>query len=201
MLISPPPPRINVNDFDLVLDGNSLVAFMTQSGNSSAYATLGGGGRTKQNFGVSAQTTSDMLADAVSQIDSQYAPSKILIAWEVRNDIYFGASAEIAVARLRQYCLARRTVGYRILAIGCLPTIATPPSYSVQDFYARLTEANRLMRRDWRNYCDGWVDPDAIQGLQNPSDLAAYFDGVHLTPSGYSLLFAAVNAELARLRR
>jgi lysophospholipase L1-like esterase len=201
MLIALPPPRIDVGDFDLVLDGNSLVAFMAQPGNSSVYAGLGGLGRAKQNFGVSGQTTIDMVADAVSQIDSQYAPSKILIVWEVRNDIFFGATVSGALARLEQYCLGRRSVGYRVLVIGCLPSIATPSTYTASEFNQRIAEANRLMRRDWRNYCDGFVDVEAITGLQNPADTSVYSDGIHLNAAGYALLFPAVNLELSRLRR
>jgi len=199
MLIALPPPRIDIGDFDLVLDGNSLVAFMPNQ--TSAYASLGAPGRAKQNYGVSGQTTAAMIADAPAQIDSQYSINKILVAWEVRNDLYFGTPVSDAIERIRQYCLGRKSAGYRILLIGCLPTIANPPSYSAQDFYARLVEANRLMRRDWRNYCDGWVDVEAIPGLADPADPAIYFDGVHLTSAGYVLLFAQVNLELQRLRR
>jgi len=201
MLITPIPGLLNLSTHDLVLDGNSLVLNMGQPGNTAVYATLGGAGRAKQNYGIGGQSTINMLSDAASQIDAQYAANKLLVVWEVRNDIFFGASVSGALARLAQYCIGRRSVGYRVLVIGCLPSIATPSTYTASEFNQRIVEANRLIRRDWRNYCDGFVDVEAIAGLQNPADTSVYSDGIHLNAAGYSLLFPAVNLELSRLRR
>jgi hypothetical protein len=200
MLITPVPARLDLNATDLILDGNSLVENMANSGNAIAYATLGGINRAKQNFGVGGQTTLNMLTDAVSQIDSQYVANKVLIVWEIRNHLVSGVDLPTALSTLSQYCLGRRSAGYRVLVIGCIPTTRTPPDLS-PSFNLLLSEANRLIRRDWRNYCDGFVDVEAIAGLQNPADTSTYSDGIHLNAAGYSLLFPAVNLELSRLRR
>jgi lysophospholipase L1-like esterase len=201
MLITPNPARVDLSTRNLILDGNSLVANMLDPSNTTVYASLGPPDRIKQNFGVGGQTTASMITDAVTQIDTEYTPNKILIVWEVRNDIFFGATTTTAIGRLTQYCQGRKNTGYTVLVIGCLPSIATPSTYTASEFNSRITEANRLMRRDWRNYCDGFVDVETITGLQNPANTSVYSDGVHLNTSGYGLLFPAINTELSRLRR
>jgi lysophospholipase L1-like esterase len=200
MIISPIVRRINPTKFDLVLDGNSLVAYMSTY---SSYSNLGAPGRSKQNFGVGAQHTLNMISDATTQIDTQVSANKILIAWEVRNDLYFGRTVSEALENIQVYCQGRRAAGYKIVLIGCLPTVinVSPGGQSNAQFGVTLAEANGRMRRDWQNFADAFVDISLIPGLSDPNDTTTYTDKIHLSDSGYALLYPEVNKAIARIRR
>jgi lysophospholipase L1-like esterase len=179
---------------DLVLDGNSLIEYMTQVGNTASYATLGAPGRTKQNFGVAGQTTTQMQTDAVAQIDSLNKTNKVLIVWEYLNDAFFGATAVQAAANMRQYCISRRTAGWRVLLL-------TTPATINSGLDTKLVLIDKLVKNSWQEYANGLLDVRSIPELANAARTDMYYDNVHLSNAGYMILYRHLNEALRSLRK
>jgi hypothetical protein len=196
--------RINLNTTDLVLDGNSLFAYLLNPENAAIYSQLGGSGRTKQNFAVGGQTTADMTADAAAQIDLQVAANKVLVVWEIRNHLYTGATLQQAKDAIRGYCLARKSAGWRrILLLNCSVTTGgfAINNTGLGTYEAALVDCNNWLAANYRDFADGLLDTREIAGLQNPADTSAFYDGIHLSTQGYEYLVPAINAALTRMRR
>jgi lysophospholipase L1-like esterase len=179
----------------VVFDGNSLVAgqgaprwhgFADETMRSLGWAYR------SDRFGVGAQTTAAMLADAESQIDRCYSPGAVLVVWEVTNDLYFGATAEEAVDRLEVYCLARKRAGFRVVVLNVLPR-----SDADDRFEARRISANQLIASRWTNFADACVDVAAIPELSRPNP-EHFADGTHLNHRGAEIAGKAVAGAINR---
>jgi hypothetical protein len=200
-------PGRKLEETDLVLDGNSLFDYWDNPENSASYATLGGPLRTKQNFGVGGQTTAQMAADAAAQIDSTYSPGKVLLVWELRNHLYFGNSVAACVAAMRNYCLARKAVGWQIVLLGTTPASGVNGGYGSSEygtpaeFNANLLLIDAAIAAGYREYADRYIAVRQIPGLGDSTNSAIFYDGVHLTNAGYALLAPVINREIRRLRR
>jgi lysophospholipase L1-like esterase len=206
-----------VTNASIIADGNSLTA--------GAYATgvsnYGGwpqmlqdkanySGATIQNFAVSGQTLTQMLSDAATQIDTAAVDGvrNILIAWELRNEIFYNGSVASAIAKYWQYVDARRATGKfdKIVAMGTTPSDITnfgaSPS-AVTDFgddgasfSAKVDDANAIVAADWPTHADAFVD------LRQASDLAPWsadvsWDGTHLFAHGYATVRDLVDAAIS----
>jgi lysophospholipase L1-like esterase len=200
---------LDIADFStaalLVCDGNSLTAghgLTTSESYPAQLSALIGAGWDTRNVGVSAQTTQDMQSDAVAQIDALYSGSRlknVLVAWEITNDLYFGASAGDALTHFKDYCADRRVAGFTVVAVTVLPRSegGTPGGF----------EASRAtVNAELRNLANMGVYWDAVFDLAadgrlgdagDEQDLTYYLnDDVHINAAGCEILASG----LARTR-
>lgn len=178
----------------LVLDGNSLTAFVGYPGMLPALLRPGFT-TTIINYAVSGQTTINMLSDAVTQIDTTANKAKsynILFMWEGINDLFFGATANAAYNRIVEYCNGRRAYGFKVLVGTLTPrTNAGTPS----DYEAKRLEVNTLIRANYTTFSDGMVDigGDANLGATGASNNTTYYyDLVHMTTAGNQIVAGLV---------
>lgn len=177
----------------VVCDGNSLTAgFAAPPGQSypDQLANLLGGRYYVTNVGVGAQATPAMIADFVVEMGPLYKPlrSSIYIAWEVGNDILFGATDVVAVANMWTLCDMASAMGYLPIVVTVTPRVSFNPT---QEAYR--VSANAMLREQWPSHTVGLIDPALDLRLVDPTDETWYHtDHIHLNPTGY-----AVIAELA----
>lgn len=120
MVSSTPPPVYTLGDANIVADGNS---YFTNYGGTCAPSIMmtlspfATNGATMQNFGVSAQQTSQMLGDVYSQVISTFKSGvmNIIIFQEGGNDIYYNGRVDSAIARVLRYCSIVRAAGFKII--------------------------------------------------------------------------------------
>lgn len=156
------------------------------------------------NYGVGGQTTAQMLADAASQVDIPLNKDKsynIVFCWEGINDLYYNATIQQCFDNIKNYCLARRAYGFKVVVGSLTPrtNIGTPADYEQK----RLA-VNDLIRANYTTFADALVDigGDANMGVTGASANTTYYeDLVHFTTTGYTivanLLATAVNGLLA----
>lgn len=181
----------------VVFDGNSLTVGDGSTGGADYPAQVmiylnPYGAYTKYNYGVGGQKTTDMAADAAAQIDILYSAGNaqnILVAWEVTNDLFFGASAATAYANIVSYCQARQAVGFQVVVLTVLPrsNVGTPGS-----FEADRQTVNTSIRANWSTFADALADVAADTRIGDSGDEinVAYYDGslVHLGNEGYGVV-------------
>lgn len=191
----------------IVFDGNSQT--VGQNGGSVNYPTQTlealAAGHTQSNLGVGGQTTPQMTADGVAQVDPLYAAvtSEALFVWEGTNDLYFGASAATALANLVSYCTARKAAGWKVVLLTVLPrtNAGTPAGFEasrlavnadLRSAFPRLSALYPRVRRAGAgtSWADVLVDVAGISALASPADTTYYVDLVHLTVAGDTLIAA-----------
>lgn len=195
----------------LVCDGNSLTAG-SQSTTGYDYPcqlqTLVGTEYEVVSFGVSSQTTADMIADAAGQVDPLYSSSNAgnwCVMWEGTNDIFFDASSATAYANIVDYCEDRRAAGYKV-AVGTImprgnwPGASTIPGDAAAkeaEFEVRRAAVNADIRANWSSFADAIVDIAADDRFDDYND-TTYFaaDKVHLNDTGYGVVAALVQSAL-----
>lgn len=178
----------------IVFDGNSLTvgygASLSFDYPSQMLIILNDGSWTGQNFGVSSQTTTDMIEDAVETIDALYNAQydeNVLIAWEITNDLYFGATKEDAYSRFVKYCKLRRAAGWKVFVITVLPrTGGSPP----EDFEESRAYCNTKLRNNWRKFADGIIDLAGDIRYSDATDTEHFPDNTHLSNDGYGTVAA-----------
>lgn len=173
-----------------------------------------GGNWSALNFASSGQTTADMIADGVSQVDVQYsegARRTILIAWSGTNDLYLSASAATTYSRIVAYATARKAKGWRVVILSILPRsgFSTPGA-----FEANRQSVNAMLLADFPSatahtniytgaaYADYLVDvgADSTIGLAGQESNTTYYtDLVHLTNAGYAIVAAYVKNAISLL--
>jgi hypothetical protein len=150
------------------------------------------------NFAVPSQTTQQMAADAVTQIDTRKpAPPAafIVIPWEIGNDIYSGQTAQQAYENYRDYCLARQAAGAKVIAITvCDRNQSTPGGLNPTQFRAEIAAANALLTANYSSFADALVNSNDVPAL---ADASNFSDGIH--PDGTDLQGLAPLIEAAIL--
>lgn len=181
----------------LVMDGNSFVAGNRASGPA---AFLGqqildrldpSFGSAYVNNGVGGETTPQMAAKAATVTDpacTSYGAHCIVVAVEVTNDLYDGASADQAYAHLMAYCDARHAADEKVIPTTVLSRSnkGTPAT-----FEAERASINVQIKAS--NGCgDGVIewDTDPRVGYDGAEKDRTYFsdDFVHPNDAGYALL-------------
>lgn len=189
-------PVINLADTHIVADGNSQ--------------TSGGGGVTAfpsflatslgvavTNFGVSGQTTQQMIDDAATQIDTTINPAKIniLICAEIRNELVTQCAAlnvNTAVDRFWSYVDARRAAGWdRIIIWDVLPNTTTScGAYNASQMNAFFDQANTRLLAEWESHADKFVQMRSNVNLATANASNAYWaDGIHPTTLSHQTIF------------
>lgn len=178
-------PNQATNYIDTLINGYVGATYITADSDSS-------------NLGVGGQTTGAMIADGVAQVDALFNSTpnayrdQIVVCWEGTNDLWLGSGSggvdtpQDAYDNLSDYCLARRTAGFKVVVGTILPRQNTgTPS----DFETKRRELNEMLRTGWPDFADALADVAAHPALgqvDSPLDTTYYnADKVHLTNTGY----------------
>lgn len=180
----------------VVCAGNSLTAgISTSAGGNYPYqlnALLNIPSTGVRNDGVPSATTPQMESYAQLNIDGKWptsASKKIVIAWEITNDLFFGATATQAYNNIVSYCNNRRALGDLVVVATCLPRsgAGTPITFETD----RQT-VNGLIQSAWATFADALSDVgnDATIGQPGDTTNTTYYlsDQTHLTAAGYSIV-------------
>ncbi len=172
-----------------VVDGNSLPAGALATvkwpdllGSTTTAPSVG--------FGVNGQTTPQMTADAVAQIDPYVATAvalgckPVLLPEEIYNDIRVNSiSVVVGVDHMETYCAARRNAGFIIGLVNLAPM--APNGGFTSGMHIAVN--NELDKR-WFGFADFLVDLRRAPELLDNTNLT-YFnaDGVHWTDAGQAV--------------
>lgn len=181
----------------VVFDGNSLTA-STYPDNQLLHYLLPSANYDIVNVAVAGQTTLDMIADAATEIDALYSAQtyndNILVAWEGTNHMaLLGATATAAYTSMAEYCLARKTAGWKVVVLSGTPRQSSGGGV---EFEAKRQEYNDMLRGSWHSFADAFVDIGAdpyIGVAGSETNTLYYYDTVHLTSAGYHIVADAVS--------
>lgn len=189
---------IELNNLNIVCDGSSLTAggygglsYPTQ------LAALIGNGVIMTNKGVGGQQTSQMIADASTDIDVLISNNKtnVLCVWEVGNDIYYNGDVNAAITRITNYCQARVTAGWYVVLLGMTDRIqSTSFGDNSTQYKTKLLQANTILKNTYQNIgADVFVDLYSDVRLQNANN-SLYFsnDLVHLIGNGNAIVASMI---------
>lgn len=201
----------NLHPHLIVCDGNSMTA--VGEGGTAAdswptkMATLFGNSNWQViNEGVSGQTTTDMTADAATQIDircNSRRPHNVVAFWEIGNALKGGASAAQALADAQTYCAARKAAGFSVAVLTVPPRTNWSPSSQgeIDDCNASLrasfpvpTNHPGIFLPRLATFGNVLIDVAARSELSNPANGSYFADGTHLTSAGYDLIATDVKA-------
>lgn len=170
-----PPPVDRI-----VIDGNSLaVGGYNHIFSDSGYHVV--------NVAVGGQSITRMIQDCID-VDSSITDGSLLIVDEVTNELFFGASADSALERLRRYCDERRRLHPSIRIAVVTPTPRSNPG-THEDFESKRMLAIAMMKSD-SSFYDFLANAgeDSSIGLQGSQyDTRFYYDSVHHTQQGYAI--------------
>ena len=194
-----PPPAVHGL---VVFDGNSLTTGVGGTiGNdypAQLLATLAPGRWRAHDVAVGGQTTSDMLADAATQVDrlcSSGYPRNVVVCLTGTIDRPADGNAA-RQAKLQSYCQGRRAAGFKVIVI-------TLPSHNQEDYPgATRAEFNDWIRANYRSFADGLADAGADPRIGAPGAFAdpVYFpDGLHLNDAGYAVVAEIVKQAFDRV--
>lgn len=131
----------------------------------------------------------DMLAQAPYEVDARrdpYADLNVCLILAGGGDFRAGADPATEYAALREYCLARRAAGFRVLALTVLP------SNRPATFEAARLAFDAMLRSGWDTFADGLVDIAAdprIGDTGDELDRQFYWDDqLHLTNAGNAVM-------------
>lgn len=148
------------------------------------------------------RTTANMIADAATRVDALYdaaRPNNIVVAWEITNDLFFGASAATAYSNIVTYCQGRQAEGFEVVVLSVLPRsgVGVPST-----FEADRQTVNTNMRANWASFADALADvgaDDTIGVAGADLDTTLYVDGVHMTDAGYGIVAGIVKDAIQTL--
>jgi hypothetical protein len=189
----------NPTPYSYVGDGNSLTVGAPNGGDYlTQLVTLLGYQWSSINFGVVGQTTTQMAADAATQIDPLIFDGHqkhILGAWEFTNELGNGVIAVTAYANYVAYCLARKVAGWKIVAFTVLP--ASNAGIIVSFETSRQT-VNTSIRANWPTFADALADVAAnpnIGPAGSETNVTYYAgDNIHLNATGYGIVAGIAKA-------
>ncbi len=146
--------------------------------------------------------TLDMIIARAPQIDALKtipAATRVLTVWAGTNDmgVAEAESGASTYAALVTYCQARRTAGWKVIALTCIAR--TWPGDPV-DFETQRQVLNTSIHANWATFADALCDVAADSRLGDPGaqNNPTYFKGdtTHLQPAGYAIVAALVKPVL-----
>lgn len=179
-----PDPLADVN---IIADGNSYYANIfgyTPSPNVlltlSPFAT---NGATLHNFGVSAQQTSDMLADVNSQIIPLYNSAvltNVILFQEGGNDLYYNGRVDSAIARTTRYCNIVKAAGFKIIVSTLIHrNQSTAFGDNASQYNTKIDNYNtELVALNGTGVFDGIIRPD-LEAIFSTYSSGYHSDEVH----------------------
>ncbi len=178
----------------IVADGNSNSVGFNNGGIPGSYPTISfneldgsAAGYTIDVLGVAGQTTTQMIANAPTVIDTAYDPSKTknyLYAWEVENDALLnpGLYSFQLAANMNTYWTARNGVGWRTIGATGLPRANAGNAFDSL-LLARIDSANRSLINSHTS--DIFINFRNNPWLNNSMSRAGFvYDNIHMNTSG-----------------
>jgi hypothetical protein len=183
---------------NLCIDGNSISTYTVYT--IPLLATIQKYGMTVNNVAVPGASTSVIAGTAATRTDSKIAQGKLnfLLLFEGTNELR-GNGAGNSALLFKQYCLARRTAGWIIVA--CVP----PPLYIDGDISStsRYLEYADILRKEWRTYANMLIDfQKGIPQLSLPdgsSDPVFFPDRIHPVEASGLLMGVYAGRRLQRV--
>lgn len=196
----------------LVIDGNSHTVYWNEKGNRTDQYTLWAKtlGTEVVNFGVSGQTTTQMLSDQASQITPAYNGSyakNVLIVYEITNDMNVGGKTTAqAITNMTTYVTAAKLAGFKVYVKkqfcrqapnsgAGLTTYPTTTAWNLAvdtvntALTANVVGADGIIGVDATHFiARSSYASDALYNTAVTALFAANFlDGVHLPEAGYKV--------------
>lgn len=175
----------------IICDGNSLTSGAGLDASQSYPGLLMIPGYSAINLGVPGQTTTDMLADVVTQVDTLFNPERqrnIVVAWEIGNAIVKGRSPQGALDDFITYCAGRKAMGFEVVAIN-LPRRPDLPEEARTFINERLSPGGPI---------DRVVDVAGDERLNDPNNqVYRQPDRIHFTAGANQLIADKVAAVIA----
>lgn len=192
----------NYSDSVVVFDGNSITANYGWPESLKTRPPFDVPGCNFFNVAVGGQSTQDMITRSAVQVDARFVPGKdnVLIAWELGNDLYYGVSVKDACRHFRDYCLARKARGWKILVITPCDRQQVNGIGDTEDQYrAKLIEASGWLLNNWHGFANAIVESNRVPALSNAGDSGNFPDGVHPTPAALGGLVDLVQVALIKM--
>jgi lysophospholipase L1-like esterase len=188
----------------IIFDGNSLTSPLhghTPYPNFVIQELRTPAGLLVVNTAVPGQTTADMIMRGPSVVDVLHASRgvNIVVMWEGTNDLYFGATPQIAYQHLVEYALARKRAGWKVVVLTLMPRTGVNTR---KDFEVVRQSLNAMIRANWRTFSDQLADValDPRFGAPDAELNPRYFeDGTHLTQYGIEHMAHLATPAIERL--
>lgn len=203
---------------NLAWDGNSLSAYENWNTLRAALYNAYSTGKklyNTRNYAVPGNTTAQRLTAYPTGAATQYSGSyskNIYVIWEVRNDIYNGATTATAKSNIDSLISSAKATGYTVVVVcphltnyvGNTGRTETQFNLAIDEMYSYLVAnagaANYVVQITNNNL---WIPrsdyaSDAAYNTAVAAKIANatyYVDGTHLTPAGYNLVGAMVNTQ------
>jgi lysophospholipase L1-like esterase len=217
-------PNIDLRNCKIVCDGNSITRgdIYSNTPHKTDYPSQLQHQMNKDrlavevvNVAISGQSTitltggasSAMVTDAVSEVDALFDPTRlnICIFWEGGNELYYTESkvnrVQAAYEATRDYCLLRQSRGFYVVVIDTLPrNNGYYPGYvNVSTYAADILSYNQLVRQNWRDFADCYVDIRKFLPDIQPTTFWMS-DGVHPTDTANVLIANCVYSHLRNIQ-
>jgi hypothetical protein len=194
--------KLDLTKAKIIVDGNSLTVFAGVNLSDKLAANPLLSGATFVSFGVSGQSTPQMIADQQSQVIGSFDPQRtnVVVALEMGNHISVnGVNGTAAHTSYKQYCLNIRAVGG--LVVACTGFDRRNTNGSEPTVRPELRVANTLMRSQWPGYANTLVDAARIQPavFDNAENREYWPDGVHYNSASYDRFAGYVASAIYRL--
>lgn len=162
----------------------------------SVYNTAVGGATLTNNLASSVTWISQDAFKTVDSKQSRFAKNNICVIWAGYNDMAVRDKNEnTTFDALVSYCLARKKQGFKVIVLN-------EPNYAPGTPETRRLAFNELVRSKWGSFADGFVDVGNnpyLGGTGAYANTTYFFDGVHMTSTGYAQITAAVQVEILRI--
>jgi hypothetical protein len=191
----------------LVIDGNSHTVYWNEKTNRVAQYNLWSKTNATEvvSFGVSGQTTTQMLSDIATQIAGAYngAYSKnVLIVYEITNEMFVGnKTVKVALDSMKSYVTKAKSYGYKVYVKKSFLRNPSGTRYNTNTTAnLGVDSVNSALDTNYVG-ATGILPVDATHYIKRsdyPSDAAYntactalltnssyFYDGVHLTEAGY----------------
>lgn len=183
--------------YALAADGDSLITDRFRLGSETVVQQLAKmlGTRVAPNYAIPGRTAATMVTEGAAKVDAHFASmaaytNRIAYTNQGANDLANGVSAATTFASAQQWHTDRRAAGW--ITVGC--TVIKNSLITGGNETARV--AFNTLAKASPNYCDIFVDLDALAAFQDKSNLSVYIDGAHLTEAGAGIVAAAVAAAI-----
>lgn len=216
MIIDYPRATLNGSSINVICAGNSHVAGEGSSSTANRWTDVmmrSFTGISMVNVGIGGQSIQSMIDNAATQVDNRLVAGKInvLFAQEFGNEMAAnGRDANAAHAKWVTYCNGRKAAAASagkklfIVTVGLHPTGAAATYPETLARIASVQQANALIRENYREYCDLFMDLGALEpfaglfaggvyteaafaatGMYNRSD-GVPLDRVHMGDDGHA---------------
>jgi lysophospholipase L1-like esterase len=207
MAVAIPPVPIVASDLNILFEGDSMTVGFNAAGGFSYPAQLLRllprlYPSRRKNVATNGHTLTQMTAEQATT-DLEYDGTKamnIMVLWGGTNDMADAiVTGTTCHTRLNTYCTSRKTTGWKIVVLTCLPRSAGGESAG---FETERQSYNTLIRSNYASYAHALADVAAISSLGDAgveANAINFADRLHLTAAGHSLVAKVVRDAIATL--